>query len=192
MVHRGGCKLVSLQYRPSRLEQRWLEKSKEWGPNGFCDHMDEFRDQVASWLAATEHMRAANATSDLNPMVFSSYLRTYNCRNRPVTRLEWIEPLSHGLRHPNALCNGSAHVAALDYILLASKSDILNAQKLDGGCVGRPCQVIYMDMGASGYSDTPGQNWFVRMYAQRGIEFDRMLLWEAHTRTPSDIWGLVP
>lgn len=48
----------------------------------------------------------------MDSRVFSRYVTTYDCggqgsKDQQQQQTTWIEPLSHGMRHPNALCNRS-------------------------------------------------------------------------------------
>ena len=90
--------------------------------------MDAFSKETQHWLDAVADLErgngssAATATMDEND-VFSSFASTYDCSGKTVEKVTWIEPLSHGLRHPRALCGGGASLFDRGYLLLASRDD---------------------------------------------------------------------
>lgn len=61
-----------------------------------------------------------------------------------------IEPLSHGLHHPNALCDRGTDIMDRSYLLLSHKAEH-EAEKALGNvqCNGRACQTMYFDLGAT-------------------------------------------
>ena len=125
-----------------------------------------------------------------NADVFSKYTHTFQCGAETRHRTTWIEPLSHGLRHPKSLCNATASIDDRGYLVLAFGNDAL-----DGGssCSGRSCQNIYVDLGASLWgAGGPNQRWFSEAYKAHGIDFDRYVLWEAVKHDPVDVYKDVP
>jgi hypothetical protein len=129
--------------------------------------------------------------------VFSQFVTTYDCGiGMAYERITWIEPLSHGLRHPNALCKRGANVMDRSYLLLAHQADYAAATKLGNvKCAKRACQAIYFDLGATTLQPTPkeaGQGWFFDAYKRQGIVFDRFLLWEAKTQNATAVFQHVP
>lgn len=133
----------------------------------------------------------------MDPKVFSRFVTTYDCGSGKTTQqTTWIEPLSHGLRHPNALCDRGADLMDRRYLLLAHKADHATATNLSNTkCQNRTCQAIYFDLGATTLQPTPqeaGQGWFYSAYKRQGITFDRFLLWEAVPRPPAEVFKNVP
>lgn len=133
----------------------------------------------------------------MDPEVFSRFKTTYDCGNGDISeQITWIEPLSHGLRHPNALCNRGADVMDRTYLLLEHKAEHAQANKLGNTqCRDRKCQNMYFDLGATTLQAGPqeaGQGWFFDAYKRQGIEFDRFLLWEANTVPPAEVYKNVP
>lgn len=133
----------------------------------------------------------------MDPRVFSRWRTTYDCGNGQITeQVSWIEPLSHGLRHPNALCSRGADVMDRTYLLLAHQAEHAAASRLGNlQCKGRMCQSIYFDLGATTLkagSQEAGQGWFYDAYKRQGIDFDRFLLWEARQQTPETIYAHLP
>ena len=145
--------------------------------------------------------------------VFSSFLSTYDCNGETVEKRTWIEPLSHGLRHPRAICDGDKsyhenpcdrrHMCDKDYLLLASRDDFLSPSLehyvVRGDLIKRTPQNIFVDLGASTWNaglGGPSQSWFYSIYKSHGLEFDRFLLWEAQptpiekifSELPKDLW----
>jgi hypothetical protein len=113
----------------------------------------------------------------MDPKVFSRFVTTYECAGRQRQEVStWLEPLSHGLRHPNALCNRGADVMDRSYLLLAHRSEYEASKQLGNvHCLGRACQTIYFDLGATTLQPGPeeaGQGWFFEAYRRQGFEFD--------------------
>ena len=279
------CSLVSKHYRSSKLEQSWLENAHRWS-HDFCTHMDAFSKETQHWLDAIAAVERSNGSSTSSAAagaaavtddhdVFSSFVSTYDCSGETVTKKTWIEPLSHGLRHPRALCGGGASLFDRGYLLLASQEDyarppqarkknksggvhddgevfwrridtasasargdvdgndasdadgvlsrettastrdgVFNASSIAAATATttptpktkkkRDCaeplhQNIFVDLGASTWdagNGGPSQSWFYDSYKQRGIEFDRLLMWEANptpaaaifSDLPKDVW----
>jgi hypothetical protein len=100
----------------------------------------------------------------IDSSVFSRFVTTYDCEQGSTTEdVTWIEPLSHGLRHPNALCSRGTDVMDRGYLLLAHKAEVDAGRRRGGNCTARPCQAIYFDLGATtlvpGTAEA-GQGWF--------------------------------
>lgn len=134
----------------------------------------------------------------MDPRVFSRWRTTYDCGpgSTPTEHTSWIEPLSHGLRHPNALCNRGTDLMDRKYLLLSHRAEHEAASRLSNTqCKDRSCQYIYFDLGATTLQTGPqeaGQGWFYSAYRRQGISFDRFLLWEAVTQNPADVYKNVP
>jgi hypothetical protein len=194
-VHLGkGCTPnISVKYFPSKLEQTWLKHARDWDAN-FCDHMPEFNKDVESWLQGVAQSAKLTAYDANNTDVFSFFEHTATCGTSTHVYKTWIEPLSHGLRHPNALCGRGADIVDRSYLLMAFQGEIFKPKPTT--CGSRPCQAIYMDLGASTWNTGaggPSQEWFIKVYRDHGIEFDRMFMFEAHpVNPPSSIFAHVP
>lgn len=136
----------------------------------------------------------------MDPRVFSRFTHTFDCGNGQTSeQVTWIEPLSHGLRHPHALCQGQMDITAImdrRYLLLAHQAEHAAATRLGNTrCRDRRCQTIYFDLGATTLQPTPdeaGQGWFYSAYRRQGFHFDRFLLWEAKTQDPAEVFKHVP
>lgn len=182
-----------VRYFPSKLEQTWLKHARDWDAT-FCDHMTEFNKDVERWLhgvAQSAKLTSYDAANDTD--VFSFFEHTESCGSSTKVYKTWIEPLSHGLRHPNALCGRGADIVDRSYLMMAFQGDIFRPRST---CGSRPCQTIYMDLGASTWNTGAGgasQEWFIKTYRDHGIEFDRMFMFEAHpVSPPSSIFAAVP
>jgi len=295
----GGkhCSLVSREYRSSKLEQTWLDNANSWSED-FCSHMEAFSKETQHWLDVIATLERGNGSSSAAAAmgendVFSSFVSTYDCSGETVEKVTWIEPLSHGLRHPRALCGGGASLFDRGYLLLASRDDyakspparkrnksvhdyqvllradtaaksargdddadgdasdaddvlsrettgssrsngfskestassqegVLNRRETTAttrssvlsesvtaadrtknhttrtknlDCAEPLHQNIFVDLGASTWDagiGGPSQSWFYDSYKQRGIEFDRLLMWEAKETPVSEIFSSLP
>ena len=307
------CSLISREYHSSTLEQAWFDNARKWSED-FCSHTGAFSKETQKWLdtvAALERGNGGSTTAKIDDDdVFSSFVSVYDCSGETVTKKTWIEPLSHGLRHPRALCGGSANLEDRDYLLLSSCDDFvtsamtaegdrggfrssetkgarsdfssskkarsshasdsrntanaqstspadsllssrtqknhpaesrttssngistraadsrtassngmatraadsllmgstssarrhdpnrdLDGRNLGGACVKRPCQNIFVDLGASTWNTGlggPSQSWFYDSFKRHGLEFDRLLLWEAEPTPVSAIFSSLP
>jgi hypothetical protein len=185
------CTLEAVTYTSSVLEKVWLENVKHWQDN-FCENTHQFRGDVATWLAAVNPYSSSARPSNLDERVFSFFEYKYICDGRLQTHKTWIEPLSHALRHPNALCDG-ASIVDRSYLLMASRDDVDREGRLR--CLDRACQSIMIDVGASTWNTGAGgasQSWFEQAYRKNGVKFDRYLMWEATPMSDSDIFGQLP
>jgi len=165
-----GCFLLSKEYHSSRLEQKWLDNAHKWSEN-FCLHMNAFSKEAQHWLDSIADLERGKGSDPVDSAVFSSFISTYDCNGQRVRKTTWIERLSHGLRHPRALCNGGADLVDRDYLLLAYNKDLLSPEpkrhELHGECAERSCQNIYVDLGASTWNTGaggPSQSWFYKTY----------------------------
>ena len=193
-----GCVLLSNEYQPSKLEQLWSENAHKWS-NNFCSRMDAFSRETDIWLDTIASLEQGKVSTPMDDAVFSSFISTHDCNGDIVKKKTWIEPLSHGLRHPRALCGGGAGLVDRDYLLLANRNDFLNPatsrHELRGGCAKRSCQNIYIDLGASTWNSGlggPSQSWFYTIYDRHGLDFDRLLLWEARPTPAEEIFSGLP
>lgn len=186
------CSLLASSYHPSALEETWLRNADAWASK-FCSHMDEFNTATQHWLDTIKiGSRLTHAPPAVDASIFSRISKEYDCAGRRRVVDTWIEPLSHGLRHPNALCKRGANLTDRDYLLLPFAQDLAARPRR---CRDRRCQVIFMDLGASTWTagtGGPSQSWFYESYGKHGITFDRLLLWEAKVTPPADVFGVLP
>lgn len=192
-----SCNHITTLYTSSQLEQAWLDNAAIWEED-FCSTVAKFNDSVATWLHTVSQLRDSSHVSAVNRDVFSSYTHRFNCGGITRSITTYIEPLSHGLRHPNSLCRRGAGLTNRDYLLMAFGDDLRMLEGYAGGtqaCQGRRCQHIYFDLGASTWqegSGGPSQSWFVNTYRGHGVNFDRILLWEAKVHDPKSIFYTLP
>jgi hypothetical protein len=114
------------EYIPSALEEDWLLNVQDW-QRAFCSRLPRMDSAVNAWLGAmAAHAGLQDRLSQdwrvspaqllarkqvMTPAVFSRFVTTQECApaapgQQPARRQSttFIEPLAHGLRHPNALC----------------------------------------------------------------------------------------
>lgn len=195
------CPVVT-KYIPSAFEHSWLDNVASW-QNSFCEAV-KAPQQVAwtkIWLDSLME-EAAGKQVAYDAQVFSRFVTTATCPGQqPQEVTTWIEPLAHGLRHPLAHCGMGSDVMDRGYLLLTNRANVealrAASQPLASqACLNRTCQAIYMDLGATRWEAAPtsvGQGWFVRSYQARGIDMDRLLLWEAApVSPPSAIFAELP
>ncbi|WIA23249.1 hypothetical protein OEZ85_000020 [Tetradesmus obliquus] len=187
----------------SDFEQSWLDNVASW-QNTFCEAVKAPQQQAWAkiWLDTIKEEAAGSKQVVYDPQVFSRFVTTATCPGQPPQEIAtWIEPLAHGLRHPHALCDMGADIMDRGYLLLTNQADVQALRTAvhppgTKGCRNRSCQAIYMDMGATRWEAAPtsvGQQWFVRNYQARGLDMDRLLLWEAApVSPPSNIFAELP
>jgi hypothetical protein len=185
-----------------------LDNVDNW-QDDYCSHANISSEAVDTWLADIKRLTAGGAALDgtPDPAVFSRFITTYSCgtaRNNiarhTVKHTTWIEPLAYGLRHPQAICGAGSGSKLMnrDYLLMATRHDY-ERTRLSSPCVDRTCRSWYFDLGAGTYTyhdsaggHQPSQHWFYETYKQAGLEFDRMLMWEARIIPPDALLSQVP
>lgn len=196
--HLPPCHFVSKTYTPSALEHAWLSNANSWQEHFCGDYLKQFDNATQVWLASISALAQSHASHGLQPEVFSSWIETYKCGDELRSHQTWIEPLSHGLRHPDALCGRGADIVARDHLLLAFVSDVAAVRQWitpSNRCGARDCQTLFFDLGASTWltgAGGPSQSWFDQSYREHGITLDRMLLWEAAPTSPDKIFSSLP
>ena len=133
--------------------------------------------------------QALNAqVKDSAPRHLSYFSTTIDCGAHQHEIKSVIEPLYTGFRNPDALrCSnrtsepevwgGGQGVMDVNHLITAdSHSPAARHAK----------QRLYFDLGASMWPES-SQKWMVEHYKQRGIVFDRILMWEAKPLTPTEI-----
>lgn len=195
-------------YVSSELEQAWLDNIGTW-QNAFCSSFSPTEQLTQVWLKAQAAYDAALQKGSQNPVealqqqqlldprVFSQFKTKVDCGSSGISeQITWIEPLAHGLRHPDSLCNRGTTVFNRTYLVPAHSSEVRSLRDSSRlSCQGRECQNIYLDLGATTLvpgPGEPGQGWFFYTYAKQDIVFDRFLLWEAKPRSPEEVFKHVP
>lgn len=198
---RGGCTgPIFLLYTPSLVETEWLDVVKtttRMNKEVYCNYTAPFKEKVWVWLNAIEgamnhsqlryqHASYNNMGTQLHANVFSRFTYGASCSDGDRILGEVIiEPLFGALRHPLALCSGD-NLLSRDYLLVQSAFSLPYRRH------GRN---YFFDLGASKYNDGAGgasQAWIINAYRKRGVEFDRIFLWEAQVHSPLEIYKDVP
>lgn len=199
--HASGCSIF-MEYVPSVIEQEWVDNILEWQHDEYCNIVNRYRDKFSSLGQAIKSMEQAFSNNNKwgQDTFLSKYHYSYNCMNGSVTR--WatvIEPLVAALRHPLALCGQPGGrddmLLSRDYIVLTSHS----AAMPQSGSSIHHCNAKHksylFDLGASTYLKGSGgasQKVMLDSYKERGITFDRMLLWEAGKVDPAELFAQLP
>jgi len=188
--------VVETRYVSSEYEELWLANVGEW-QSDYCKARPN-PESVQIWLDTVKLTFQNTSDVRFDQRVFSKFETTLLCGGSKTTLITWIEPLAHALRHPSALpCVGGGVDGFLgdpNYLVLASYQDMAVANKAANmKCLERMCQNIYIDLGATIFQpNTDGQGWFIESYEQRGIIFDRLLLWEAAPKPPAKVFEKLP
>jgi len=161
---------VADAYIPSTLEQGFFENTLSWTSTekALCEHLNE--SIVSAWIAQNKGLAAAS------PEIFSRLCK----RGQPM---QLLEPLSGLLRDPRVFCSHSprflhSHLFLIEHLTLA---DSIAKQ------VG--ARNLFFDAGGSRFTDALA--FFANAYALRGIEFDKLFVWEAD-RQGESYWKGVP
>ena len=112
-----------------------------------------------------------------------------------------VEPLVEILRAPAIPCATRLRRTRprLPYEAVLDKSWLwLNDSLPPRVPAAAPARAFLFDLGASTYwADhrgvlAPSQSWLIEQYAAAGVQFDRVLAWEAKPHTAREIWASVP
>lgn len=179
-----------MRYHPSALEQSWVKHigwlqsdDKSWVEGCRKVEADQHHfEKVMSGLR-----RHANSQQDLMNFNLSSHEFIDECTG--ITEHVYLEPLVSFLRHPMSICiNKDDDQGVLDksYLLVPNAGELPRS-------VGSMTWLF--DAGASVYDSGAGgasQKWFIETYRTHGIEFDRIICWEAEHTNPQRQWDFVP
>lgn len=172
-------------YVPSPWENDWFQLIRaresdkiEWTAG--CEAMKQSEGIARRYLDWIASNRVDGAPTD----IFSTWA---NCPGSHA-----IEPLVGHLRHPYFHCVGPRKdtyqlLFSTDYLLLATSAGLPDDNE--------SYVKFFFDAGASVVYDNCWAGctkWFVDAYARRGIDFDRILLWEAAIADPKKYWKSVP
>lgn len=185
-----SCFKRIVRYHPSALEQSWLEEighlqsdDTSWAEG--CNRVKA--DLVHFHKVLSGLQRHANSQMDLMNFNLSMHEVMDECTG--TTQYIYLEPLISFLRHPLAICiNKEDDQGILDksYLLVPHAEELhLSDSSL----------TWLFDAGASVYDAGAGgasQKWFIETYRSRGIEFDRIICWEAAQTDPRRQWDFVP
>ncbi|KAG1668116.1 hypothetical protein FOA52_003903 [Chlamydomonas sp. UWO 241] len=190
------CHTTATTYVPSVIELESLRDSLAW-QNSYCEKHEQSEAEVVGILDAVSRISARGTCravlgQALEPSL-SHFVQTVKC-GQGVTRsvTTAVEPLYSILRHPSGITcrEGVNGTTDLDYSLLMSTDHIITA---DASCpdVKSARTKIYIDLGASSWREQ-SQSWMVQHFEDLGIEFDRMLFWEARPMAAADVFRDVP
>lgn len=198
---------IERTYHPSRIEQFWVNNidtladyTRFW--NKGCAKMKEFSEEVLLWMEywkerdewtrETDRGRRAAAAKGFNKDLFSYFFFQETCGDQNLTTKAMevpIEPLMSFLRHPLYICfDKKTHQLDKNYMLPLFIHELHPGAHRTAGA-----QNFLFDLGASTYYKGLGgasQQWFYETYRARGLEFDRILAWEANPMPPEEIFTL--
>jgi len=185
------CNRELIKYIPSALEQTWSVEIKRVASNEKtwkvgCELLNNHSAKVQELVSAITRYETDPSSANLPSSYTSAHEFRDSCTGRQ-SRVH-IEPLVSFLRHPLALCPKTelaANILDKTYLLVPYKDEVTNDESTKW----------LFDAGASTYDAGAGgasQSWFVNTYRARGIEFDRIIGWEAAKTDPSNQWDVVP
>lgn len=193
-------------YHSSILELKWIgiidgvsERTPAWakGCKIIKDDEAKIRTLLSQYDEWRKFARIENPISGAwqNDGILSYFETRENCGGDSLTMLTPIEPLIGFLRHPAAHCLNTKHssTSVLDknYMFMSNREQIA-PRLMRNNSVSRN---YLFDLGASLYTSGYGgasQQWFVDVYRERGIEFDRILAWENSLHDPKVIFADYP
>jgi len=187
--HRPACIDRAVRYHPSDIEVSWLKeisnvKSDEPSWENGCQKVHAEESELREMISGIQLLAGAEG-KEISKRHLSSH-EVENCDG--VKRRIFIEPLVSFLRHPLALC---AQKKRENYILDKSYLSVPRVEELTHA----DSYKWLFDAGASTYNTGAGgasQSWFVETYRTHGIEFDRIIGWEARKTDPKIQWGDIP
>ena len=180
-----------IKYIPSTLEQTWSAEIKRVASNEHtwklgCEVLNNDLVKVQELLSAIRQYESDGRSANMS----SSYTSVHEFRDSCTGRQSFvhIEPLVSFLRHHLALCHKkelAANILDKTYLVVPYKDEVINDESTKW----------LFDAGASTYNTGAGGaslSWFVNTYRARGIEFDRIIGWEAAKTEPSNQWDDIP
>jgi len=184
------CTKTALRYEPSDVERAWVAAISQLKSDAFtwpkgCERVRTDLAQLQKELLGIRQHQT-DSRVDLTSFHLSNHQFRDDCTGE-ISKV-YLEPLVSFLRHPLALCAGlSAKVDIFDksYMLLPHLEEVTSVEAYKW----------LFDAGASTYDTGAGgasQSWFVEEYRKRGIEFDRIIGWEAAQTNPKTQWDVVP
>ena len=182
------CNKKVVRYIPSDLEISWFRDISRLASDDHnwlagCGKLRNNERDVDKAISATQQ----HAEGNLDSSAARAHLSRHELRDTCTGEISYvyIEPLISFLRHPNALCR-EADILDKSYLVVPKYEEIFDTQ---------PPNTWLFDAGASTYDTGAGgasQSWFVDTYRARGIEFDRIIGWEAAVTDPKIQWEAVP
>ena len=209
-VDRSSSCSTRLVYRPSEWEGWWtqhvpymLGSDHTWQCG--CAALRESSELLRRWqhavhqreLTAGPNANCSAAATTLNPIFsYHSVVRTCDGQEEELLRVP-IEPLVGFLRHPSFMhrfcsidTNTFTNLARIDTQLLPLRLCERDTLRL------RPApRSLLFDVGAGLWNQGPGGGslrWLVTAYEANGIQFDRILAWEATNHTGAEMFRRMP
>jgi len=198
------CKMDFIGYNSSEFELYMIDYAEEIGRmsvSRYCSFMNSeyVTNAVEEFLKAMARYQGLSSfrREMVNTDIFSTMTYRTTCQNGAMYfNTHYIEPLLGLTRHPYARCKGQGieWLESLGYVLLQSFQDNLFYRKMNET---KQIRFIGMDLGASsGFRKHAKKDtrtgWFYEQYENRGVHFDRMLMWEGKEYPSSQIWGFPP
>ena len=203
------CKKRLFNYQPSALEKSWAQaiaklaaEDKSWKKG--CAKVRAEAEKIHLLLREIQQHASGVSPRNMSLTHLSSHEVEDLCTG--VKSIVYVEPLISFLRHPQALCiNNGPDIYSGNWIhklLLRRRAWTKNVFDKSYMVVPfvdevstRDAYKWLFDAGASTYDTGAGgasQSWFVDTYRKRGIEFDRIIGWEAALTDPRKQWSTVP
>ena len=205
VISYGHCNLT-IQYFPSDLEVSWYDtidditdNTRNWTRG--CEKMMENKSEIMEFLSAAEKREQQHRYEEHQAHrhhIFSRHVYEEKCGQTVTKKVVPIEPLVGFLRHPlhHCILSDGRTINGLDYSVNKSYMLPIFRQEVLPHITGQRIRQRFMfDLGASLYTQGWGgasQQWFVDTYRTHGLEFDRILAWEAAPLNPKDIFDQVP
>ena len=191
MIDVAACQLTTTYY-PCSHETFWARHADALSdatqvPRRACKWMANKTvvNFTLAWLDIVQRRKQGPVT-EWSVDVFSYFSITNSCS--PVVRRMPIEPLISFLRHPFYICyNRWSMMLNKNYMLPLWRTEIPVSRNSRGSLR------LFFDLGASlyggerGSSQPSSQSYFLAEYSKRGIDFDRILAWEAINSTDAEI-----
>lgn len=155
-----------------------------------------------------------------NEDVFSYHEYSDTCTKRVLAKVP-LEPLVGTLRHPYAVCDAdefkcdsnmiicrvreffvgsskrkgpSPTLLSKEYMLPLLRAEFMAGHNLSHAPANKP-RTFFFDLGASTYKDGgggPSLSWFIETYRESGLQFQRVIGWEAKELKPAKIFEGMP
>ena len=212
----NACEIKNI-YHPADYEVYWKklsvevseDRTKIWRKG--CQVVRRQKKQINDWLQVAESRTSSKIKSrrrlkyksfafkpemiGFNKSALSYYSVTKMCQDGLNTILAEvpIEPLIGFLRHPLFHCFANYPHMKVNkgYLIPMLSNEVYPQIKLQK----RYATKFFFDLGASLYNTGFGgasQQWFVETYESHGLEFDRILAWEAKLIAQKEIFKRVP
>lgn len=185
-AHENACTILQSVYVPSLVEIASARSSDRWN-YAYCEQYQAETSTRITVLNITARVRqfrsngrrSCKRTHGTPHPYLSFFERQIQCSGAKFNTSQYIEPIYAIFRHPDTITcpdlGRAKRKKNLGYLIIED-STTEHVQSAP--------QRIYLDLGASSYAGI-SQRWLLKQYKQRGIQFDRILLWEVtkHSNT---------